>query len=113
MFKYYFKRFFIFLLFYVGLGLLINLVFTVKEFANLDIFHNWKFQDIKVFYDKAFIKKYSMNACVYKEGSTLDYVYIIKKGEFKIVKTILTSTIDLNEMFMGDFEKILLGMNHK
>ena len=36
MFKYYFKRFFIFLLFYVGLGLLINLVFTVKEFANLD-----------------------------------------------------------------------------
>ncbi|CAK94996.1 unnamed protein product (macronuclear) [Paramecium tetraurelia] len=84
-----------------------------EEFANLDLFHNWKFQDIKAFYDKVFIKKYSMNACVYKEGGSLDYVYIIKKGEFKIVKTVLTSTIDLNEMFMGDFEKILLGMNHK
>lgn len=36
MFKYYFKRIFIFLLFYVGLGLLMNLVFTVREFVNLD-----------------------------------------------------------------------------
>lgn len=53
-----------------------------------------------------------MNSCVYKEGDTLDYVYIIKKGEFRIVKTVLTSTIDLNEMFRGDFEKILCGMNH-
>lgn len=52
-----------------------------------------------------------MNATVYKEGDPLDYVYIIKKGEFKIVKIIKTSTIDLNEMFKGDFEKILCGMS--
>lgn len=51
-----------------------------------------------------------MNSTVYKEGDPLDYVYIIKKGEFKIVKIIKTSTIDLNEMFKGDFEKILSGM---
>lgn len=82
-----------------------------EEFANLDLFHNWKFQDIKAFYDKAYVKKYSMNSCVYKEGDLLDNVYIIKKGEFKIVKTVLSSTIDLNEMFMGDFEKILSGMS--
>lgn len=36
MLKYYFKRISVFLLFYVGLGLLINLVFTVREFVNLD-----------------------------------------------------------------------------
>ncbi|CAD8062665.1 unnamed protein product [Paramecium primaurelia] len=82
-----------------------------EEFANLDFFHNWRFQDIKVFYDRAYVKKYSMNATVYKEGDPLDYVYIIKKGEFKIVKIIKTSTIDLNEMFKGDFEKILCGMS--
>ncbi len=36
MFKYYFKRISVFLLFYVGLGVLINLVLTVREFVNLD-----------------------------------------------------------------------------
>ncbi|CAD8079099.1 unnamed protein product [Paramecium sonneborni] len=82
-----------------------------EEFANLDFFLNWRFQDIKVFYDRTYVKRCSMNATVYKEGDPLDYVYIIKKGEFKIVKIIKTSTIDLNEMFKGDFEKILCGMS--
>ena len=51
-----------------------------------------------------------MHHTVYREGDPLDFVYIIKKGEFKIVKVIKTSTIDLNEAFKGDFEKILSSM---
>lgn len=52
-----------------------------------------------------------MNALVYKEGEVPEYIYIIKKGEFKVVKIIKTSTIDLNEAFKGDFEKILSSMS--
>lgn len=82
-----------------------------EEFANLDIFRDWRFHDIKAFYDKAFIKKCCMHSIVYSEGDPLNYVYIIKRGEFKIVKIVKSSTIDLNDMFKGDFEKILAGMS--
>jgi len=51
-----------------------------------------------------------MHGVIYREGDPLDSVYIIKKGEFKLVKTVKTSTIDLNDMFKGDFEKIMAGM---
>lgn len=81
-----------------------------EEFANLDIFKDWRFQDIKAFYDRSHIRKVCMHGVIYREGDPLDSVYIIKKGEFKIVKTVKTSTIDLNDMFKGDFEKIMAGM---
>lgn len=41
----------------------------------------------------------------------MDHVFIVKKGEFRVVKIVKSSTIDLNEEFQGDFEKILNSMS--
>lgn len=48
-----------------------------------------------------------MNHYIYKEGDKVKGVYLVKKGEFKVLKSIKTNKIDLNENFYGDLEQMI------
>jgi hypothetical protein len=59
---------------------------AIDFLVSLPIFKTWTYNAVKTLYLHAPIVSYKRGTVMYDEGEEPEFMYIIKKGEFKIMK---------------------------
>ena len=66
--------------------ILLNLNYLHK----VDLFKDWNDKELRIIFFNSIEVKYRYQEVVYKYGSNSDFIYIIKKGRFEVIKAIST-----------------------
>ena len=66
--------------------ILLNLNYLHK----VDLFKDWNDKDLKIIFFNSVEVNYRYQDVVYKYGSNSDFIYIIKKGRFEVIKALPT-----------------------